>query len=222
MASVAQLQHDADDWLFTIQEGGVRLRGIVEAMSAKGRDWRAVEGGGTALLTWTENSMQDMLEVIWELEEGSDPRLEDLLDWRQAKTLMQRCYAIFREGQNLYDAIMAQALMMTSPATTTPATVSSTIHTSAAVMPTTTTPTTTTTTPAHAIPRIQATSAKLWTGSGGDGDNKDFDNNHNNDTCETRDNNDNNDNTYANGVSSGSRGDDDNNDTDNINNDDDV
>ncbi|GBG85207.1 hypothetical protein CBR_g39772 [Chara braunii] len=177
MASLAQLQQDADDWLLTIQEGCVRLRRIVEALSAKGRDWHA---------------------------EGPAPQLDDLIDWPQAKTLMQRCYAIFTDGRDLCDAIEAQAATMASAATTTPAGVSSTIHTSAAAATTTTTTTTTTT-------KTTTTTTTTTTTNNDNNDNND--NNNNDDDDDTRNTN------YTiyigNGVGSGSSGDDDNNNTNN-------
>ncbi|GBG87801.1 hypothetical protein CBR_g45957 [Chara braunii] len=58
--------------------------------------------------------MQSMLEVIWELEEGPAPSLDDFVDWHQAGLLMHSCYNIFRSGQDRCAALEAGL----SPATT--------------------------------------------------------------------------------------------------------
>ncbi|GBG61445.1 hypothetical protein CBR_g21790 [Chara braunii] len=44
--------------------------------------------------------MKRMLDVIWELEEGPAPQLDDFIDWHQAGLLMHGCYDIFRKGQD--------------------------------------------------------------------------------------------------------------------------
>ncbi|GBG70962.1 hypothetical protein CBR_g8262 [Chara braunii] len=43
----------------------------------------------------------DMLNIIWMLEEGPDPQLEACIDWRKADGMMSACYALFTEGRNL-------------------------------------------------------------------------------------------------------------------------
>ncbi|GBG65234.1 hypothetical protein CBR_g50025 [Chara braunii] len=82
----------ADEWLLTIQEGCDRLRSMVEALSVRGGDWLEAEGGAAALIPWQDDTMQSTVDAIWELEEGPAPRLDEFVDWRQAETLMQRCY----------------------------------------------------------------------------------------------------------------------------------
>ncbi|GBG84478.1 hypothetical protein CBR_g38762 [Chara braunii] len=57
--------------------------------------------------------MQSMLEVIWELEEGPAPSLDDFVDCHQAGPRMHRCYDIFRSGQDRCAALEARL----SPAT---------------------------------------------------------------------------------------------------------
>ncbi|GBG85753.1 hypothetical protein CBR_g40482 [Chara braunii] len=107
MAPITESQQGADKWLLTIQEGCARLRSIMDALFMRGGDWLEVEEGAAAD---QENTMQSMLDIIWELEEGPAPQLDEFIDWRQAETLMQRCYDIFKEGRDLFEALVERVL----------------------------------------------------------------------------------------------------------------
>ncbi|GBG80690.1 hypothetical protein CBR_g31149 [Chara braunii] len=81
--------------------------------------------GGTVLLApWLEEKMQAMLDIIWELEEGPAPPLDEFVDWHRAGLLMHGCYDIFRRGQDCYDTLeerllgSSDGLTPTLPATT--------------------------------------------------------------------------------------------------------
>ncbi|GBG65476.1 hypothetical protein CBR_g51071 [Chara braunii] len=43
----------------------------------------------------------DILNIIWELEEWPDPQLESCIDWTRAHGMMSTSYALFAEGRNL-------------------------------------------------------------------------------------------------------------------------
>ncbi|GBG70623.1 hypothetical protein CBR_g7925 [Chara braunii] len=42
---------------------------------------------------------QSIMEIIWEAEEGPDPRLDTLIKWGQVDILMERYYELFDEAQ---------------------------------------------------------------------------------------------------------------------------
>ncbi|GBG89563.1 hypothetical protein CBR_g49352 [Chara braunii] len=57
--------------------------------------------GVSCLAGWAKNMGEDMLDIIWELEEGLDPLLESCTDWTTAHGMMSICYALFAEGRDL-------------------------------------------------------------------------------------------------------------------------
>ncbi|GBG80318.1 hypothetical protein CBR_g30686 [Chara braunii] len=107
MASTSGLQQGAAEWLLTIQEGHRRFQDIVDALFTRRGDRSEADGGAPALIRWLDDMMQSMLDVIWELEEGPAPQLDEFINWRQAHTLMQHCYDIFEEGCDLCAALEA-------------------------------------------------------------------------------------------------------------------
>ncbi|GBG78721.1 hypothetical protein CBR_g27946 [Chara braunii] len=70
-----------------------------------------VEGGGGGALTlagWMKDTSEDMLAIIWELEEGPDPRLDVCIDRRKADGVLSDCYTLFQEGRDLSDRLTAR------------------------------------------------------------------------------------------------------------------
>ncbi|GBG67604.1 hypothetical protein CBR_g734 [Chara braunii] len=49
-----------------------------------------------------KDKSEDMLAIVWELEEGPDPRLDVYIDWRRADGIMSVCKTLFNEGRDLY------------------------------------------------------------------------------------------------------------------------
>ncbi|GBG61514.1 hypothetical protein CBR_g21856 [Chara braunii] len=107
MVSNEELRSGAAEWLLTIEEGARRLQEVVNILCSSHGDQLGVARGTVTLQPWLEDMMQSMLEVIWELEEGPAPSLDDFVDWHQAGLLMHRCYDIFRSGQDRYAALEA-------------------------------------------------------------------------------------------------------------------
>ncbi|GBG87154.1 hypothetical protein CBR_g44612 [Chara braunii] len=58
-------------------------------------------GGAISQAGCVKNMADDMLDIIWELEEGPDPQLESCIDWTRAHGMMSTCYTLFIEGSNL-------------------------------------------------------------------------------------------------------------------------
>ncbi|GBG68337.1 hypothetical protein CBR_g2881 [Chara braunii] len=119
MNLTANLQQAAANWIYTVKEGKRRLREIVTLVSSTVRDWSEVIGGGTSRTAWLEDKRQRMMDVLWELEEGPNPQLDDLLDWQLADSLMGDCYGIYEEGSDLCDkgAICTSGVVFVSAAT---------------------------------------------------------------------------------------------------------
>ncbi|GBG82492.1 hypothetical protein CBR_g34868 [Chara braunii] len=103
MTLTANLKQAATNWIYKLKEGQRRLREMVTLVSSTACDWSGVERGETSRTVWLEDKRQRMMNVLWELEEGPDPQLEDLLDWQLADSLMSDCYAIYEEGSDLCD-----------------------------------------------------------------------------------------------------------------------
>ncbi|GBG71950.1 hypothetical protein CBR_g10887 [Chara braunii] len=57
--------------------------------------------GAISMAVWLKNMADDMLDIIWWLEEGPDPQLETCIDWKRAEAMMSTCYDLFAEGRNL-------------------------------------------------------------------------------------------------------------------------
>ncbi|GBG67619.1 hypothetical protein CBR_g749 [Chara braunii] len=96
-----ELQRGADDWLMTLEEGCRRLQVMEGELSLRSHEEPEDVGGAASLAGWVKNMADDMLDIIWELEEGPDPQLESCIDWTRAHGMMSTCYALFAEGRNL-------------------------------------------------------------------------------------------------------------------------
>ncbi|GBG72287.1 hypothetical protein CBR_g11215 [Chara braunii] len=103
MTLTANLQQVVENWIYKLKEGKRRLREMVTLVSSKVRDWSEVVGGETSRTAWLKDKRQRMMDVPWELEEGPDPQLDDLLDWQLVDSLMGNCYAIYEEESDLCD-----------------------------------------------------------------------------------------------------------------------
>ncbi|GBG92791.1 hypothetical protein CBR_g57141 [Chara braunii] len=102
MASISSdPQHEADRWISFFEAGGQRLQVLVNVLSTTAKAWPEVNGGVASLEQWLEGMTQFTLEIIWEAEEGPDPRLDRLINWGQANILMEWCYALFEEAHDL-------------------------------------------------------------------------------------------------------------------------
>ncbi|GBG63615.1 hypothetical protein CBR_g38926 [Chara braunii] len=83
------------------EEAHVATKEIVQDMSLWLQAEPEVEGGAISLAGWLKDKSEDMLEIIWELEEGPDPRLDVCIDWRRANGIMSVCKTLFNEGRDL-------------------------------------------------------------------------------------------------------------------------
>ncbi|GBG87963.1 hypothetical protein CBR_g46330 [Chara braunii] len=63
------------------------------------------DGGAASSNPPFQGGMTNMLQVIWELEEGSALEWGGLMDDQQEETLMRRCYDIFEKGQDVFAAL---------------------------------------------------------------------------------------------------------------------
>ncbi|GBG84504.1 hypothetical protein CBR_g38786 [Chara braunii] len=97
-----ELQRRTDDWLVTLEQGCRRLQVMVGELSSWSNEELEDEGGAISLAVWLKNMADDMLDIIWGLEEGPDPQLEACIDWKRAEAMMSTCYALFAEGRNLH------------------------------------------------------------------------------------------------------------------------
>ncbi|GBG67238.1 hypothetical protein CBR_g88526 [Chara braunii] len=124
MDSNEDFRRGAAEWLQTIEEGGRRLQEVVDILCSSQGGQLGTVGGTDSLALWLEDMMQAMLDIIWELEEGPAPSLDEFVDWHRAGLLMHGCYDIFRIGQDrcaaLQEGLMGyfDGLTPTSPATT--------------------------------------------------------------------------------------------------------
>ncbi|GBG91943.1 hypothetical protein CBR_g54039 [Chara braunii] len=89
-------------WLMTLEEGCRRLQVMVGELSVRSHEEPEDIAAAISLAGWVKNMADDMLDIIWELEEGLDPQLESCIDWMRAHGMMSTCYALFAEGRNLH------------------------------------------------------------------------------------------------------------------------
>ncbi|GBG76881.1 hypothetical protein CBR_g23096 [Chara braunii] len=105
MVVVGELQRGADAWMMILEMGYRRLQVTVGELSLQSNEEPEVERRVISLADWLKDMTDDMLEIIWELEEGPDPQLEACIDWRRVDGMMSYCYALFDEGCNLRDML---------------------------------------------------------------------------------------------------------------------
>ncbi|GBG82569.1 hypothetical protein CBR_g34945 [Chara braunii] len=160
--SERELHLGANEWLVTLEKGRRWLHEIVGDMSLGLQMEPEVEGGAISLAGWMKDKSEDMMEIIWELEEGPDPRLDICIDWRRADGIMAVCKTLFNEGRDLYDLLedrlesvidreeahvaMEVTVVTSRPTTTSITTTTITASTSTTITTTTITTTTMTTT----------------------------------------------------------------------------
>ncbi|GBG62637.1 hypothetical protein CBR_g31272 [Chara braunii] len=101
MATEAELQRGADDWLSTLETGGRWLQAVVRFLSYQLQKGLVNEQGAIMLVDWLEARIQDMLDILWEVEEGPAPQFYAYMDWRGVGARMGVCQALFREGRDL-------------------------------------------------------------------------------------------------------------------------
>ncbi|GBG74262.1 hypothetical protein CBR_g18673 [Chara braunii] len=98
MASPGELHRGAAAWLCTLERGWWRLQLIAGELSLQKQQGMEVDRGAISLPVWLAGSSQDVLAIIWELEEGPAAQLDPIIDWSQADELLNICYALFEEG----------------------------------------------------------------------------------------------------------------------------
>ncbi|GBG82000.1 hypothetical protein CBR_g34180 [Chara braunii] len=101
MDLVGELQHRAEEWLIILEEGCKQLWTIVGVLTMRQQEGEEIDGGAISMDQWLEDRTQEMLDIMWELEEGPDPRLDAYIDWRRADDRMGACKALFTMGRNL-------------------------------------------------------------------------------------------------------------------------
>ncbi|GBG70546.1 hypothetical protein CBR_g6672 [Chara braunii] len=60
-----------------------------------------IDGGAILMDQWLEDRTLEMLDIMWELEEGSNPWLDSYIDKRLADDRMGACKTLFTLGHNL-------------------------------------------------------------------------------------------------------------------------
>ncbi|GBG82845.1 hypothetical protein CBR_g36374 [Chara braunii] len=98
---VGELQRGGDEWLITLEKGCGQLQEIVEELSLLLKEESEIEGGAISLADWLNDTADDMLNIIWELEEMPHPQLEARINWTRADSMLATCKALFTEGRNL-------------------------------------------------------------------------------------------------------------------------
>ncbi|GBG80193.1 hypothetical protein CBR_g30559 [Chara braunii] len=127
-----ELQCGAEEWLTTLEKGCRRLQELVEALSVRSNEEPGIDGGAILLAGWLNDTAEDILDVMWELEEGPDPQLDAYIDWRWADDVMNTCKAFFVKGRDLRILLEARlasdviTLLSTSEAAATTTTAIST------------------------------------------------------------------------------------------------
>ncbi|GBG77747.1 hypothetical protein CBR_g24194 [Chara braunii] len=101
METMAELQQGGDDWLATMKMGCQRLQAVVGVLLFQMQKGLVVDGGAMTLGEWLDAHTLNMLDILWELEEGPDPQFDDYMDWRRVEARMGVCQALFREGRDL-------------------------------------------------------------------------------------------------------------------------
>ncbi|GBG76210.1 hypothetical protein CBR_g21959 [Chara braunii] len=81
-----------------MEDSRQHLQHMVSLLSVSTPPPPAVIGGAIEGAKWVENVIQTMLEVIWVLEEGPIPELDEFVDWRQVEALSSDCYTLLDEG----------------------------------------------------------------------------------------------------------------------------
>ncbi|GBG69806.1 hypothetical protein CBR_g4635 [Chara braunii] len=114
MASSAELssnlQYEVDQWISLLEAGRCRLQGLVDALSTTANTWPEVDGGAASgLEQWVEDMTQSIMEIIWEAEEGPDPRLDTFINWGHVDILMERYYELFDEAHVLRTTLEKRA-----------------------------------------------------------------------------------------------------------------
>ncbi|GBG67324.1 hypothetical protein CBR_g463 [Chara braunii] len=60
-----------------------------------------IDGGAISMEQWLEDRIQELLDILWELEDGPDPRLRGYIDWRRADDRLAACRTLFTLGRDL-------------------------------------------------------------------------------------------------------------------------
>ncbi|GBG87417.1 hypothetical protein CBR_g45474 [Chara braunii] len=152
-----ELQRGADEWLIIMENGCRRLQELVGELSVRSNEEPGIDGGAISLADWLNDTTEDILDVMWELEEGPDPRLEAYIDWWWADGIMATRRVLFAKGRDLRflleDRLASEAITIPTIISTTPL---STSEAATTVISTATTITTTTTMMMHAVTMVKS------------------------------------------------------------------
>ncbi|GBG88847.1 hypothetical protein CBR_g48459 [Chara braunii] len=96
-----EMQHGAEEWLIILERGCRRLQELVEELSERSNEEPGTEVGAISLAGWLNDTTKDIMQGMWELEEGLDPQLDAFIDWRRADSMMNTCTALFAKGRDL-------------------------------------------------------------------------------------------------------------------------
>ncbi|GBG63816.1 hypothetical protein CBR_g39600 [Chara braunii] len=81
----------------------------MRVLSLRWQEGAEIEVGAISMAEWFDDMSRDMLDVIWELEEGPDPQLEAFIDWRHEDDSIGVCKALFAQGCHLHDQLKGRS-----------------------------------------------------------------------------------------------------------------
>ncbi|GBG61517.1 hypothetical protein CBR_g21859 [Chara braunii] len=96
-----ELRHLAEEWITALEEGCKQMQTTVGLLMQRQQDGGEIDGGAILMEQWLEDRIQELLDILWELEDGPDPRLEVYIDWRRADDRLAACRALFTLGRDL-------------------------------------------------------------------------------------------------------------------------
>ncbi|GBG62358.1 hypothetical protein CBR_g30312 [Chara braunii] len=101
MDLVGKLPQQAEEGITTLEEGYKQMQTIVGLLMQRQQEGGEIDGGAISMDQWLEDRIQELLDILWELEEGPDPRPDVYIDWRRADDRLAACRTLFTLGRDL-------------------------------------------------------------------------------------------------------------------------
>ncbi|GBG86629.1 hypothetical protein CBR_g41692 [Chara braunii] len=79
------------------------MQTIVGMLMQQQKEEVEINWGAITMDQWLENRTQEMLDILWELEEGPDPQLDVYINWRRVDDRMAACKTLFTLGRDLHN-----------------------------------------------------------------------------------------------------------------------
>ncbi|GBG60990.1 hypothetical protein CBR_g18586 [Chara braunii] len=96
-----ELQYPAEEWITTLEEGCKQMQTIVGLLMQRQQEGGEIDGGAISMDQWLEDRIQELLDILWELEEGLYPQLDVYIDSRRADDRLAACRTLFTLGRDL-------------------------------------------------------------------------------------------------------------------------